>query len=248
MEILQLPGAPLLVSPLLGQVPGLVHGISTRAIHPEGARAGTDPRAAARLARLLDWMGSPPITAHQVHGAGVALVDTPPGDALEADALLTARPGLLLAVRVADCLPLLAAPRSGGAVVVVHAGWRGVAAGVVETGIAALGRLAGTGPEELLAAVGPGIGGCCFEVGPEVAEAVAGDRSDLILPGDRGRPYLDLRRAVVSRLRTCGLSPESIDAEAPCTACRTDLFFSYRREGAGTGRVLAAAGYPLSMV
>jgi YfiH family protein len=177
----------------------------------------------------------------------VALADRPAHEPPRADAAVTRRRGLLLAVRVADCLPVLLADDGGRAAAVVHAGWRGVAAGVVEESVRTLCREAAVDPAELVAAVGPGIGICCFEVDGGVAEAVAPDRRDLVRPGRRGRPHLDLRGAVVSRLVDRGLPRERIDDEAPCTSCRNDLLFSYRKEKDAAGRLVAAIGYALSM-
>ena len=147
-----------------------------------------------------------------------------------------------MGVRVADCLPLLVADPVTGAVAAIHAGWRGVEAGVVRAGLDLLLSFPGVRTGNLLAAIFPHIRPCCFEVGPEVADAVAPGRPDLLRPGPEGRPLLDLRGAVVSLLVEGGLDRDSIDAEAPCTACRTDLLYSYRREGRAAGRLLAVAG------
>jgi YfiH family protein len=160
---------------------------------------------------------------------------------------VTVAPGILLSVRVADCLPLILASRTGGAAAVVHAGWRGVAAGVVEKGVEALAEISGARPSELLAAVGPGIGICCFEVGEEVVEAVAPGLPGAARPGPRGRPMLDLRAVVRARLEACGLDRGAVDAEAPCTRCGGELLHSYRRDGLGAGRMVAVAGYAVSI-
>lgn len=249
MELDRQGGGGIFVSPLLRRVPGLLHGISTRELEPAGVALppGEDLPALRPLLHRLGWCGDPALRLRQVHGAAVfratASTEAPP----EADAAVTAVPGVLLSIRVADCLPLILAPRTGGAAAVVHAGWRGVAAGVVERGVEALAEVSGAPRADLLAAVGPGIGPCCFEVGEEVVEAVAPRSPGAVRPGPRGRPMLDLRAAVLERLASFGLEPESLDGEAPCTACGAGLLHSYRREGAGAGRLVAVAGYAVSM-
>jgi YfiH family protein len=230
-------------------VPGLVHGISTRELEAGRAPAGPDEDLPA-LAPLLDrlgWRGDPPVRPRQVHGAAVIRAEEVTEERPEADAAVTGRAGVMLSVRVADCLPLILAPRGGGAVAVVHAGWRGLAAGVLERGVEELLAVAGGDPRELVAAVGPGIGRCCFEVGPEVVEAVAPSGATAARPGPRGRPMLDLRAVAVERLLALGLPPEAVDGEAPCTACGGALLHSYRRDGEKAGRLVAVAGYAVSM-
>jgi len=164
----------------------------------------------------------------QVHGARAVPAAESAGQ--EADALV-ARPGPACAVgvRVADCVPVLVASTDTGAVAAIHAGWRGVVAGVVPAGVELLGRGA------LLAAIGPCIGACCFEVGADVAERIgfvtrrAGDKA-----------YVDLRAAVRAQLRVLGLADDAIDDVPGCTKHEPDRFHSFRRDGANSGRMLAA--------
>jgi YfiH family protein len=224
-----------------------VHGISTRELEDGRARAGEDLPALDPLQERLGWSGRPALRLRQVHGSRILRVRGAVDETPEADGAVTDTPGVLLSIRVADCLPLILAPQGGGAVAVVHAGWRGVAAGVVERGVEALAELSGEPPAGLLAAVGPGIGACCFEVGGEVVEAVAPGREGLVRPGPRGRPMLDLRGVVLDRLTACGLDPASLDGEAPCTACGGGHLHSYRRDGEGAGRMVAVAGYAVSI-
>jgi len=165
------------------------------------------------------------VRGYQVHGTHVqAVVEPPAGPLAEADGQATASRGLATMVLAADCAPVaLVAP---GAVAMLHAGWRGLAAGVLEEGVQALRALAGAGP--LLAIVGPCAGPCCYEVGPEVAQAL-GEPSTT----GGGRGTVDLRAAAHARLLAAGVA-EVTDARA-CTIC-DERFFSHRREGERAGR------------
>jgi polyphenol oxidase len=180
------------------------------------ARVGLEPAAVA--------------IGHQVHGTAIERWGAPPDQKrfgfanpaaalAEVDGHTTARHGLGLLVQVADCLPVaLASPRR---IAMLHCGWRGLAGGLVEHAL----TLFDVPPS---AVVGPGIGACCYEVGPEVLEAFA-DVEDAA----RGR-MLDLRRVAEARLRAAGVTVvEHVDL---CTSCRADLFFSHRRDGGVTGR------------
>jgi purine-nucleoside/S-methyl-5'-thioadenosine phosphorylase / adenosine deaminase len=161
-------------------------------------------RAQAGVERLVQ--------GRQVHGTGIA-VDA--DEVREADGQVTTRIGVAAMVLTADCLPVaLAGP---GAVGVVHAGWRGLAAGVLEAGVAALGR----GP--VAAAIGPGIGPCCYEVGNEVRAVFGTDGRTLDL---KAIAHVRLQAAGVEEIHDCGL----------CTACRSERFFSHRRDRGLTGR------------
>lgn len=179
-------------------------------------RVGLEPRSIA-----MGW---------QVHGAEVKEWDGPDGgfeasaagggpELERVDAHATATPGLGLLVLVADCLPVaLAGP---GRVAMLHCGWRGLAAGIVE-------RAAATFAEPPRAAIGPGIGPCCYEVGDEVR-----DRFRDVDGASRGR-MLDLKAVARARLRSAGVA--DIEDVGLCTSCRPDLFFSHRRDGGVTGR------------
>jgi YfiH family protein len=160
----------------------------------------------------------------QVHGAGVRRATGPMGRHAEEDGQATAQPGLAALVFVADCLPvMLSAP---GGVAALHGGWRGLAAGIVAEGVAALRELGVEG--ELSAALGPGARGCCYEVGEEVHEAFAG------VPGARvGERNLDLAAVARHALGEAGVS--DVRDAGLCTMC-DDRFFSHRRDGGITGR------------
>jgi len=184
------------------------------------------------------------------------------------DGLITNTAGVLLGVKVADCFPVIVADRKKKAVGVFHAGWRGTAQRIVEKGIGEMQRQLGCDPANLVAVIGPGIGGCCFEIGDEVesefesqfaySKELFEDVFDswslktkypmLFLnqraPG-HGEPamsrHLDLVKANWCQLLDAGVAPENIHSMNLCTACRTDLFFSYRKEQV-TGRMLAVVG------
>jgi YfiH family protein len=172
-----------------------------------------------------------------VHGAGVYVVCE--GDrpevvrAGEGDALVGRSEGTAVGVRVADCVPVLLADRRTGAVAAVHAGWRGVVAGVVPAALDALGARA----DDVIAAIGPSIGPCCFEVGDEVAAQLAEACGDeVVLRRERARPHADLWRCVEGQLSRAGVG--LVDTLGLCTVCESGRFFSFRRDGARSGRML----------
>jgi YfiH family protein len=216
-------GARVLFSTRRGGVSGgpfasLDLGRADPAIPVEDPEAVAENRrrlqAAATGTRTLRFGGQP-------HGAVLATDDAPRADA---DGQVTRTPGVGAAILVADCLPVaIAGP---GGVAMLHAGWRGLAAGILERGVAELGGAT-------TAFVGPGIGVCCFQVGDEVRAAFAdhpsarrGDHLDLKLIARR-----TLQQAGVATIEDCGL----------CTHCEPELFFSHRRDGARTGRQGAVA-------
>jgi YfiH family protein len=180
---------------------------------------------------LLQSLGrSVVVQVKQVHGAGAVFSSEATGAVgVEADAVVANASGVALGVRVADCVPVLVADLASGRVAAIHAGWRGVVAGVVRAGIDLLGG------RERVAAIGPCIGPCCFEVGHEVAAKVG------FVACERGdKAYVDLRAAVRGQLRALGLADASIDDVAGCTRHEADRFHSFRRDGANSGRMLAA--------
>ncbi|MFH1681666.1 MAG: peptidoglycan editing factor PgeF [Candidatus Eisenbacteria bacterium] len=177
------------------------------------------------------------VRLRQVHGARVLHLTRgrggPPAGETEADGAVTDLPGLLLRVRVADCLPVYLVDPKGPVIGLVHAGWRGLAEGVLEEAVERF-REEGSPPERLLAAVGPSIGPCCYEVGGEVAARLGSEADPR--PGPRGRPHVDLYRAASERLRSGGLAPEKIGARPACTSCRSDRLHSHRESGGRAGR------------
>jgi hypothetical protein len=185
----------------------------------------------------------------QVHGADVAVLrQADPNahrhDGAQADIVVSDRPDMAIAVQVADCVPLLLADGSCGAVAAAHAGWRGMAAGVPRIAVEALAREFGSRAADLVAALGPSIGPCCCEVGEEVREAFerAGlfpdARSRWFVDGRRDRPHLDLWQAARDQLAEAGVPHSHIHACGLCTVTHRDVFFSYRGDGPATGRMV----------
>jgi YfiH family protein len=178
--------------------------------------------------------------AKQVHGAyAIEAFDV---GATEADAIIgrsagrAARAAIAVGVRVADCVPVLVGDRASGDVAAIHAGWRGIVAGVLRSGIE---RLSGSAP---VVAIGPCIGPCCFEVGRDVASEIAracpGMDAVVRVAGDKA--FVDLRVAVRAQLRALGVDDASIDDVPGCTRHEVARFHSFRRDGSTSGRMLAA--------
>lgn len=174
-------------------------------------------------------------TVRQIH-SDVVVVAEHSGCLAEGDALITNRPGITLSIRTADCLPILMADRRTHAVAAVHAGWRGVSLGIVPKTVRALADRFGTMPEDLIVAIGPGIGACCFEVGPEVAvqfQQWFPERNDL-----SGKTKVDLVETIIRQLRRNDGTVGLFATADLCTVCDTDLFHSYRRDRERAGRMI----------
>jgi len=221
-------------------VAGFVHSFGTRetgslATEPSGIRADAE-----RFARVSGFEAGRFYEVSQVHGARVVQVlatDVPAfvrrGEG--ADALATGVPGHAVGIRTADCVPVLLADPRSGRVAVAHAGWRGVVAGVVTRAALAV----GVPTERLVAAIGPSIGPCCFEVGEDVAVQIAtATRPAVRLDRTGQRPRVDLWLAVEHQLRALHIA--TVDTLGRCTVCEPELFFSYRRDGARAGRQWSA--------
>jgi polyphenol oxidase len=261
----------------------LVHGFSTRlgGVSKGGALnlGFTDWDARENVAenrrcffRAIGAEKMRPVALRQIHsdviltiGAGADNIEPRTGDAL-----ITREPGVLLIAQTADCIPILLADPQTKSVAAIHSGWRGTLAGIAEKTIGRMRMELGARPENIIAAIGPGIGRCCYEVGGEVAQQfearyagarewfegpfdklAAGENDPNWLPWLTMRPpghappplrvHLDLIAANRAILAAAGVRPANISASDSCTSCRTDLFFSYRRERA-TGRMMAAIG------
>jgi hypothetical protein len=195
---------------------------------------GSSERAVAGALHVPDsgWI----VQAKQVHGARAVesfeVIANTEADALVARA---ADGPIAVGVRVADCVPVLVADETTGDAAAIHAGWRGLVAGVVHSALERLGR------RGLIAAIGPCIGPCCFEVGDDVAEAVAGVSEAAVIvrrPGEKA--CVDLREAVRVQLGRHGLRPARIDDVVGCTKHEPERFHSFRRDGRDSGRMLAA--------
>lgn len=216
---------------------GFAHGFSLPpgdfGVIPEGP-------AHASLADAVGYALDALRTCRQVHGAAV-LVDPSPREsvAAEADALLL-RAGGAVGVRTADCASILLGDPRSGAVAAVHAGWRGVVAGVLPAAVRAL---AGARTGALRAALGPCIGPCCFEVGSEVADALsAASGADVSRPGRGDRPHADLGASVLAQLTSLGV--QGVERVGGCTVCAPTGWHSFRRDGARSGRMLAVIAAP----
>lgn len=262
------------------KIPWLVHGFSTS---PGGISAlrgkkvlnlgftEWDSRANVQENRRLfqSAIGASQLSLvalKQFHSDVVCDFDSVPGEACSGDASITATPNLLLGIQTADCVPILLVDTKTRAIAAVHAGWRGSLQRIVEKTIGRMTMQFGTRSGNLLAAIGPAIGGCCYEVGTEVAAAFlsqfaqAPDWFDELRTGDEPNPLqwlnqfppghqpppknvrLDLRKANRTQLIAAGVNPQNIFVNELCTACQPDLLFSYRKAGKESGRMMAAIG------
>ena len=249
-------GAVVLQTPVL-QHPGVVHGFATRRGGVSsgsfsslnfGKKGGDDPQNVQRnLDRLGARIGFQPgrcFRLSQVHGRRVVLVDEQSDPEAvaheEADALVTRTPGITVGVNTADCVPVLFVAPGRRVVAAAHAGWRGVVRGVLQATAETMVRELGCTMGDIRAAQGPCIGPCCFEVGQEVAERFAEIPGVIIRTEGRTRPHLHLPAAVNYVLLEMGI--ELTSQPSVCTHCQDDVFFSYRRDGAGTGHHLSVIG------
>jgi polyphenol oxidase len=280
----------------LSKLPWLVHGFSTRVggfsraygkdvlnlgFTKDDARAAvernraaflrelgaaTKPRRGSRRAGTSLW---PLVTLRQVHSDIIRRVDSIPEEPLSGDGLITATPALLLGIQTADCLPVILVDTKRHAIGVFHAGWRGTLKRIIEKGVGEMHRCFGTNSRDLKAAIGPGIQGCCYEVGEEVrtkfesqfeygaslfrevkdSDPVREKYPLLFLtaraPGHSDLPkkiFLDLVEANRQQLLAAGVPAKSIEASGLCTNCHPDQLFSYRAEKGKTGRLMAVAG------
>ncbi|MGA8858647.1 MAG: peptidoglycan editing factor PgeF [Candidatus Sulfotelmatobacter sp.] len=270
----------------LTKIPWLVHGFSTRAgghsrvyggqalnlgFTPDDSKAAVERNRAAFSREVTSAGGRrwPLVTLRQVHSDTIRFVEAPSKSQLVGDGLITATPGLLLAIQTADCLPIILVDPKRRAVGVFHAGWRGTMKRILEKGVGEMRRRFGTRPSDLKAAIGPGIHGCCYQVGPEIrdqfesqfayAERLFREVEErdpvrekypmLFLtarpPGHSELPkkiFLDLVEANRQQLLAAGVPEKSIDASPLCTSCNPSLLFSYRAEKGRTGRMMAVVG------
>jgi hypothetical protein len=277
----------LLRSEKLSKLAWLVHAFSTRNGGVSRAYGGSalnlgftkhDSRAAVERNRELflkelgvangrrSW---PLVSLRQIHSDLIHQVDRMTEHPLAGDGLVTGTPEVLLAVQTADCLPIILADRKRHAIGVFHAGWRGTVKRIAEKGVGEMRKYFKSDPRNLVAAIGPGVRGCCYEVGEEVrtkfetqfayanslfrevkeSDPVREKYPLLFLtaraPGHSELPvklFLDLVEANRRQLLDAGVLAKNIDTAAPCTACHPDLLFSFRAEKGVTGRMVAAAG------
>lgn len=277
----------ILRSEKLGAIPWLVHAFSGRLGGVSRVYGGNalnlgftkhDSRAAVERNRELflkklrvgggrkNW---PLVTVRQIHSDIIHCVGKVPEHLLSGDGLITDTPGLLVAVQAADCLPVIVVDRKRRAVGVFHAGWRGTVKRIVEKGVGEMRKQFGSDPRNLVAAIGPGVQSCCYQVGEEVRTRFESQfayganlfrevkESDPVrekypllfltarAPGHSELPvrlFLDLVQANRRQLLDAGVPVKSIDASAPCTACHPELLFSHRAEKGVTGRLMGVAG------
>ena len=267
----------LLQVPALTKLPWLIHAFSTEP-------GGTSTLESEKVLNLgfIDWdtrenvlenrrrfqtaagaKDFPLITLKQIHSDVIHVFDSTPSEPCKGDASITNRPGLLLAIQTADCVPILLVNPKKRAIAAIHAGWRGTLARIAAKTIGKMQMHFGTNPRDLLAAIGPSIGPCCYEVGTEVAtqflsqfadapayfdEFRTGDEPNpiqwlnMMPPGHQPPPksvLLDLRKANRSQLQAAGLRPQNIHTIDLCTACQPNLLFSYRKQGPLSGRLMS---------
>ncbi len=211
----------ILRSPQLAALDWLEHGFGTR-LSP-------------------DWPPEPAyVNLRQIHsGIVIEAGEGAHGSLGEGDALVTRQAGMWIGVRTADCAPLILADPANRATAVAHAGWRGTVAGVAVRAVERMQALFGTAPCELLAAIGPAIALCCFEVGPEVARQFRAwwpERSDLDC-----RARIDMPGTIQRQLIASGLTPGNISVVRECTQCGSECFHSFRRDREASGRMVSAA-------
>jgi YfiH family protein len=211
----------------------------------------------------------PLVSIRQIHSDLIHCISELPEEPLVGDGLITSMPSILIGIQTADCLPVILVDTKQRATGVFHAGWRGTVKRIVEKGVGEMRRYFGTLPRNIKAAIGPGIHACCYDVGPEVRQQFESQfayadklfretkESDPVrekypllfltarAPGHSELPtkiFLDLVEANRRQLMDAGVSQKNISAAALCTACRPDLFFSYRAEKGVTGRMMGVAG------
>jgi YfiH family protein len=282
----------ILQAPPLARLKWLVHGFSTR-------KGGASKLGIERVFNLgfTDWDTRPAVESNrevfrhtldademdlavlrQIHSDVIHLVEKLPATPLQGDALISNTPGILLGVQTADCVPILLVDTRHHAVAAIHAGWRGTVARIAAKAIGRMQMEFGTRPADVIAAIGPAIHRCSYEVGPEVAQAFAGQfpqacewfdiprelssgmQDGEIVAGEGPNPLkwllmtppghdppaptvqLDLVAANRWQLIDAGVRKANISSSDLCTACKTDLLFSYRREQGRTGRMMAVIG------
>jgi YfiH family protein len=204
------------------------------------ATVGDDPaRVLENWERLRAATGLDFARVRQVHGCRVVEAATGTDPVEEADAIATSTPGVAACVSVADCVPVLLADPRSGAVAAVHAGWRGTIEGAAAAGVKALVDRHGAQPSEMLAAIGPGIGPCCFEVSRDLAARFRDEVGPVTATSRDQGSRVDLWRANELLLRRAGLVRRRIETLGRCTSCEERTFFSHRRDRGVTGRHVA---------
>jgi YfiH family protein len=191
--------------------------------------------------RVVGAAGGAPLTEIFPPSAGTEAAPPEQDASVRADAVVALEPGVAAAVRVADCVPVLLYAKDRGLAAAVHSGWRGARASIAGRGVRALQHVSGADPSRMLAAVGPCIGRCCYEVGKDLASLFRSLFGPMAAddPETTARPHLDLRFCVESALRAAGVREELIEHAGGCTSCDISACFSHRRDRGITGRHLA---------
>lgn len=235
---------------LLDRVPNVLHAFSTRRGERNdfslGPANSPNPMVQLNRTRFIASIGAagwPIIKLKQVHSGIVVDVDdtSAAGEAVEGDAAVTSLRGVILGVQTADCVPILIADRGGMAVAAIHAGWRGTASRIAEAAVRRLAQKFDLHERDLIAAIGPHIGPCCYEVGEEVVAQIAQANAIVRMP-EFEKPHLDLAAANRAQLLRAGIPESQIETSSLCTKCREDLFHSYRRDGKRMGHMLSVIG------
>jgi YfiH family protein len=247
---------PLILKATLLDLPGVRHGFATRrggcSVGPwrsmnvsmnesDAATAVVENRRL--LARHAGFAVESLAALSQVHGREVLRIDNlgamPPERERRFDASISNQPGVVLAIQTADCVPILVASTKPRAVCTIHAGWRGTLQDVTGAAIRSLSEAYGCRPRELVAAIGPCIHTCCYQVDAEVFERFRARFGQRAISGECALLRIDLVAANRMLLESAGLPPAQIEVIDLCTSCREDLFFSHRRDRGVTGRQLA---------
>ncbi|UFS72747.1 peptidoglycan editing factor PgeF [Geomonas sp. RF6] len=184
------------------------------------------------------------LTVTQVHGTDLLVIDTPNPEyghflKLECDGIVTNQPGLMIAICTADCVPILLHDPVRQVVAALHAGWQGTAKNIAGKGVEAMVNLFGSAPSDILAAIGPAIGACCYEVDAPVRNSFKEHGAPFELASEvkeEGKWSLDLVAANRAQLADARIPSGQIEISGECVSCNSDLFFSYRRDGGDTGR------------
>ena len=277
----------ILQSNPLSEIPWLLHGFSTRTggfsrvyggnalnlgFTKEDSASPVEKNRSVFLQKLGATKKNQPwplVTLRQIHSDLIHCVTTAPTEQLAGDGLITSTPEIVLGIQTADCLPVILVDTKKHAVGVFHAGWRGTVKRIVEKGVGEMRRCFGSMPRDIKAAIGPGIHGCCYEVGEEVRRtfedqfeygaALFREEKDsdhirerypmLFLtsraPGHSDLPikiFLDLPEANRRQLLAAGVPAKNIEVSPLCTGCRSDMLFSYRAENGATGRLMGVVG------
>lgn len=221
-------------------LPGLVHGIVVFKELRPGLPHGEWTRAVrAYLGQSSPIAGMPLVIPHQVHGAEIGVVtDAKAADDPVLDGLVTDRPGVAVAVSVADCLPLFACDPAKPVIGVAHCGWRSISAGIVEEFVKALAALSHDAVNARFV-IGAGIGPCCYHVGDDLLGEFTPEEVRRFSTHDSGATRFDLKATVARRLTGCGVGASDVIIDTTCTSCDKETLSSYRADRPNCGRMVA---------